>query len=358
MKNNVRKTLIGAATIASLMSTTAFSQVTVTGYVEMGMIKGSTKGIASTSQGLGGESVVTITGKGKLANGMEYMAYQTFDSDDTENSRGAAAVQPMTTRAITIDPVKDVSLFYTYDGVYGGEIARTAIPVATERPLDFTGATTIREFIDVTSAGHAIGFDVRNLGPNARLSFAYNPNFDSLPTASSDRLVGNNVSGPASGYSVGYVASQGPVRIAAGITKIDQSQASNAQDVDSKTLGITFSQAPFAVGAQRTRNEGLKIATLATANIKDEIDNFSATYAVSKELTFGVIYSEMERSGAGLTQGPDLKVTQVVAAYNLGPVVASLGYEKADNKVSVSNTSNTASTNEHTLTKFKVKANF
>jgi hypothetical protein len=48
----------------------------------------------------------------------------------------------------------------------------------------------------------------------------------------------------------------------------------------------------------------------------------------------------------------------VVAAYNLGPVVASLGYEKADNKVSVSNTSNTASTNEHTLTKFKIKANF
>jgi hypothetical protein len=355
MKNKVTKTLIGA-TIASLMSTTAFSQVTVSGYVEMGMIKGSTKGIASTSQGLGGESVVTITGKGKLANGMEYMAYQTFDSDDADNQRNTAALTPMTTRAITIDPVKDVSLFYTYDGVYGGEIARTAIPVATERPADFSGATTIREFIDVTSLGHAIGFDVRNLGPNARLSVAYNPNFDSLPQASSDRLVANT--NPASGYSVGYVASQGPVRVAAGITKIDQKQSTLAQDVDSKTLGVTLSQAPFAVGAQRTRNEGLKIATLSTANIKDEIDSFSATYAASKELTFGVIYSEMERTGAGLTAGPDLKVTHVVAAYNLGPVVASLGYEKADNKVSVSNTSNTASTNEHTLTKFKIKANF
>ena len=271
MKNKVKKTLIGA-TIASLMSTTAFSQVTVTGYVEMGMIKGSTTGIGTTSKGLGGESVVTITGKGKLANGMEYMAYQTFDSDDHENQRAAAAIQPMTTRAITIDPVKDVSLFYTYDGVYGGEIARTAIPVATERPLDFTGATTLREFIDVTSAGHAIGFDVRNLGPNARLSFAYNPNFDSLPQSSSDRLTSNNATGPASGYSVGYVASQGPVRIAAGITKIDQSHSTAAQDVDSKTLGLTFSQAPFAVGVQRTRNEGLKIKTDSTANIKDEID--------------------------------------------------------------------------------------
>ena len=146
MKNKVTKTLIGA-TIASLMSTTAFSQVTVTGYVEMGMLKGSTKGIAATSQGLGGESAVTITGKGKLANGMEYMAYQTFDSDDADNQRNTAALTPMTTRAITIDPVKDVSLFYTYDGVYGGEIARTAIPVATERPTDFSGATTLREFI-------------------------------------------------------------------------------------------------------------------------------------------------------------------------------------------------------------------
>ena len=355
MKNKVTKTLIGA-TIASLMSTTAFSQVTVSGYVEMGMMKGSTQGIATTSKALGGESVVTITGKGKLANGMEYMAYQTFDSDDFENQRNTAALTPMTTRAITIDPVKDVSLFYTFDGVYGGEIARTAIPVATERPTDFSGATTLREFIDVTSGGHAIGFDVRNIGPNARLSVAYNPNFDSTPQSSSDRVTANT--NPASGYSVGYVASQGPVRVAAGITKIDQSQSTLAQDVDSKTLGITLSQAPFAVGAQRTRNEGLKIATVTTANIKDEIDSFSATYAASKELTFGVIYSEMERTGAGLTAGPDLKVTQVVAAYNLGPVVASLGYEKADNKVSVSNTSNTASTNEHTLTKFKIKANF
>jgi hypothetical protein len=355
MKNKVTKTLIGA-TIASLMSTTAFSQVTVTGYVEMGMIKGSTQGIATTSKALGGESVVTITGKGKLANGMEYMAYQTFDSDDFENQRATAALTPMTTRAITIDPVKDVSLFYTYDGVYGGEIARTATPVATERPADFSGATTLREFIDVTSGGHAIGFDVRNIGPNARLSVAYNPNFDSTPQSSSDRLTANT--NPASGYSFGYVASQGPVRVAAGITKIDQKQGTTPQDVDSKTLGVTLSQAPFAVGAQRTRNEGLKIATLSSANIKDEIDSFSATYAASKELTFGVIYSEMERAGAGLTKGPDLKVTHVVAAYNLGPVVASLGYEKADNKVSVSNTSNTASTNEHTLTKFKIKANF
>ena len=33
-------------------------------------------------------------------------------------------------------------------------------------------------------------------------------------------------------------------------------------------------------------------------------------------------------------------------------------YEKADNKVSAANTTNTASTNEHTLTKFKIKANF
>jgi len=111
MKNKVTKTLIGAATIASLMSTTAFSQVTVTGYAEMGMIKGSTKGVATTSRGLGGESAVTITGKGKLANGMEYMAYQTIDSDDTENARGAAAVAPMSTRAIVINPVNDVSLF-------------------------------------------------------------------------------------------------------------------------------------------------------------------------------------------------------------------------------------------------------
>jgi len=150
MKNKAIKSL-GVLTVASLISTSALAQVTVSGYVEAGFLTGNnTGGRTASSQGVGGESVVTITGKGNLTNGWTYMAFQNLDSDEAGNGRNAANASPMTTRAITISPNKDFTLFYTFDGVYGGEIARTAVPTVTERVGDMTGASGISEFIDVT----------------------------------------------------------------------------------------------------------------------------------------------------------------------------------------------------------------
>lgn len=364
MKNKIAKSL-GMLSLASLMTTTAFSQVTVSGYVEMGYITGSNKAgsggtAASTSKNLGGETVVTIAGKGKLSNGWEYYAYQNFDSDDTLQNRDLGAVHPMTTRAVEISPNKDFKLFYSYDGVYGGEIARTAVPTVTDRVADQTGATTLSEFIDVTSGGHTVGFEVLNAGPNGRLSVAYNPNLDAFAYQSSDRAYGGtNQSGihTASGYSIGYSVAPGPIKVAAGYTKIDQYQNSNAQDATSKTLGVTFTEGPFAIGAQRTKNEGLKKALTTTSTFDDQVDTVALAFAANKEITLGLDYSKMERSGTAITsKGPDLKVYHAVIAYNLGPVVVSAMYEDASNKAN----SNAATINgqDSSLAKIKVKANF
>jgi len=254
-----------------------------------------------------------------------------------------------------------VSLFYTYDGVYGGEIARTAVPTVTERVADLTGNATISEFIDVTSGSHAVGFDINQLGPNGRLSVAYNPNLDSMPDNSSDRSYSGtgqtNYTNPASGYSIGYSVSPGPVTVRVGMTKIDQKQSSTAKDAESKTAGVTFTQAPFAIGVQRTKNDGGKAAYTTTTSFEDEVDTVSASFAASKELTIGATYSKMERSGPAITtKGPDLKVTQLVVAYNLGPVVISGAYEDAKNRA-VSNSATTSGV-DATTAKIKVKANF
>jgi len=359
MKNKIAKS-IGVLSLATLMTTTAHAQLTVSGYVEAGFLTGSTKGTLghANSKNLGGETVITVAGKGKLANGWEYSAYQNIDSDDVADGRTTTTTytnqNPLSTRAIVLSPSPMFSLFYTFDGVYGGEIARTAVPTVTERVADLTGAASISEFIDVTSGHHAIGFDVNNVGPNGRLSVAYNPNLDARPHSSSDRT--SAVVSTASGYSIGYSVSPGPVTIRAGVTKIDQKQAATAKDADSKTLGVTFAQAPFAIGVQRTKNDGTKANLLTTANIEDEIDTVSATFAATKEITIGATYSEMERTGAAVTTpGPDLKVTQLVVAYNLGPVVISGAYEDAKNKATATGT---VSGIDATTAKIKVKANF
>lgn len=359
--NKVVKT-IGVLSIASLVSTSAFSQITISGYAEVGFITGSADGTrgTATSKGLGSEFLVTVAGKGKMSNGWEYSAYQNFDTDEVGNGRDVANSNPMTTRAVELSPSKDFKLFYTYDGVYGGEIARTAVPTVTERAVDMTGQSTLAEFIDVTSGTHALGFEVLNLGPNGRLSVAYAPNLDATQSQSSDRVYAatNYVTGgrnTAAGYSIGYSVNPGPIKIAAGYTSIEDSEV-NAVDARSKTLGITYTDSSFAIGVQRTKNtDGVK--KNGTLAIDDTVDTVSASFAASKEITVGAAYSKMEREIPGNTTGPDTKVLQLVAAYNLGPVVASISYEDARDK-NQGATAVSASGTDSTLTKIKVKANF
>jgi hypothetical protein len=352
---------IGVLSVASLMSTSAFSQISVSGYAEVGFITGNTEGTRSTalSKNLGGESVITVAGKGSLNNGWTYSAYQNFDSDDVNNGRDIANASPMTTRAITLSPSANFSLFYTYDGVYGGEIARTAVPTVTERAVDMTGATTLAEFIDVTSGTHAVGFDVLNIGPAGRLSVAYAPNLDATQSQSSDRLYSGTAQAginTASGYSIGYSVTPGPIKIAAGYTKIDAKQIAGAVDPTSRTLGVTYTASEFAIGAQRTKNaEGRKVAGII--NFDDTVDTFSASFKANKDITLGAAYSKMEREVVGSATGPDTKVMQLVAAYNLGPVVASIAYEDAKDKNQGGNETSVSGL-DHKLTKIKVKANF
>jgi hypothetical protein len=355
------------------MTTTAFSQITISGYAEAGFLTGKTGSnslVRGSTKGLGGETVVTVAGKGSLTNGWTYSAFQNFDSDDSLNGRDTAGTTTqiasvMTTRAININPTKDINLFYTYDGVYGGEIARTAVPVVTERPVDLTGASGLSEFIDVTSGTHAVGLELLNVGPAGRLSVAYAPNLDAGTTSSSDRVYsGTGQTGTAgstaSGYSVGYVVQPGPVRIALGVTKIDQKQTvaspATAQDTDSKTAGIQYIGSGYAVGIQRTKNESLKTAN-STAGLKDQVDTIAGTFALTKEITAGAAYSKMERTLTGTASGPDNKVIQATIAYNLGPVVASISYEDSkDQKAGTAAV--TQSGIDTTITKIKVKANF
>ena len=360
--NKVVKT-IGVLSIASLVSTSAFSQIAISGYAEVGFITGNADGTRGTvtSKGLGSEFLVTVSGKGKMSNGWEYSAYQNFDTDEVGNGRDVANSNPMTTRAIELMPSKDFKLFYTYDGVYGGEIARTAVPVVTERAADMTGQSSLAEFIDVTSGGHAVGFEVLNVGPAGRLSVAYNPNLNAAQSQSSDRVYaatnyvtdGNNTS---AGYSIGYSVTPGPIKIALGYTTLEDTATSTSVDAKSKTLGVTYTASDFAIGAQRTKNtDGRKIT--GTTLFDDTVDTFSASFAASKEFTLGAAYSKMEREIPGSATGPDTKVYQFVAAYNLGPVVASVSYEDAKDKNQAANAVS-ISGNDSTLTKIKVKANF
>ncbi|MSP06986.1 MAG: porin, partial [Candidatus Fonsibacter sp.] len=310
------------ALIASI-SSIANSQVSISGYVEASYMAGSDKvpsGTAkvNTTKQLGNETLINIASKGKLSNGMDYSVSQDFESDEN-------GTQVMHGRFIQLSPMAGVNVGYSFDQVKGSEIARTATPYVTNRHTDITGLTGITEPIDVTSGEHSIYLDVVNiLGASSQLSFAYAPNLDSASNNGSDRIV--TLTNTNSGYAVGYkVTPIDGLTAAVGITKINQNTVGH-QNVDMKTYGLTYATAPFAIGVQRYRQEGLKATQAATH--KDETTLLSATYSATKQLSIGIGAAEQERTLAGVKGTVDTKSKFVSVGYNLGPVVLSYDMEK------------------------------
>ncbi len=349
MKNTKLK-LVAVTTAAALLSTTAYSQVTVSGYLETTFMTGSqsTNNNTGATKALGTENQIKFSIKGKTSNGWDYSGYQTLETDETTSG--------FIDRMIELKPSANVALFYSYDAVKGSEIARTLTPYVTERHSDVTGLSSINDIVDVTSGGHVVGFDILNVGPAGQFSYAYNPNLDSGSQSGSDRIANNSATNSRSGWSAGYkVTPVTGLTIGAGLTKIDNKVSSTTEDGTAKTLGFTHAQAPFAIGAQRVLNEGTKTGT--TTTIEDKIDILSATFAASKEVSLGLGYMKNERTTNGVTHADDTKTKLAAIAYNLGPVVLSLNYTQ-DTDTATSASAAPTNGRDFTTTKAKIRVNY
>jgi hypothetical protein len=349
MKNITK--LLTATALSSLISTAALAQLAITGYVESSFITGDSKGVAPATKTLGNESSVQFRTKGKMSNGMGYEAYQEFQSDHNTSNE----------RQITVSVNPSLDLFYGFETVQGIETIRTIVPTATNRIADVTNSTSLTDVIDNTSGEHFVGFNLKGVGPGT-LSLAYNPNGDSGATQTSDAVSANATSGQItngsySGISAGYRAQITPnILIGFGMLKGDAKNSTANQDPESKQAGIRFSAGDFAVGVQQHKNEGVASAPQAPT-VEDKVTQASATYNLTKELTAGIAYGEQERKLAGVKGTVDTEVTVVSIGYNLGPVVATIDYEKAEDKAA-SRTTAAVAGSDSDLVKLRVRANF
>ena len=362
MTNKIKT--IGLVVASALLSSTAFSQITFSGYNESTYFKqtrdasavGANFKTLAAGKTLGNETVLTARAASKLPNGNPVSVYANFlDTDDAEMERG-----------FNIGIAKNLDFVYGYDRVFGAEIARTFTPFATNRMTDQTGNLAIRNLEDVTSDQHAIGFTATDLGiAGTTFSIAYNPNITrgAQTTQGSDSVAAAAPNNDSNGYGVGLTTgSISGFRLGFGLTKIDI-KTTNQQDVNSKTFAIQYAAAPFAIGAQRTKTDGtINMATglarnTAGTNQEDITDVVSATYAVNKELTAGLGYSTMERTRNSIASPVDTKVMTFSLAYNLGPVVLSYDHERVQDSPEAIDTRN-VSGNDSTTNKLKAKVNF
>jgi hypothetical protein len=347
----MKKTTLGLVAASALLTTTAFSQITVSGYNETSIFSGDTKGASAVTatNSIGNETVVRVAGTGKLTNGMSASFFTEIDSDETAASNGSFGQ-----RGLDINITPDVSFQYGFDRVMGSEVARTLTPFATTRIADTTGTQATLDFQDVTSGEHSVGFNINNvLGAGSQLAVNWTPNMDASSTASSDRLVGTS---SQSGYGAAVkVVPVAGLTIGAGFTKAKSENTAN-QDLTAKTLGFTYAKAPFAIGAQAIRTEGQKAAVAASTPSEDDVNIYSGTYAISKELTLGLAYSTLDRTRTTKSL-VDAKVTTLSLAYNLGPVVISADREQAENAATAVTGLN-VSGNDTNINKIKVRVAF
>lgn len=340
--------VISLALASALLTTSAFSQVTVSGYVEASILTGDTKGATNptvSTKSIGNESVIRLAGTGKMPTGQNASFYIQVDSDNSGIIHE---------RGFDVGIANNLTFNYGFDRVMGSEIGRTFAPSATNRIQDISGTTASSELQDVTSGEHAVGITYSNFaGAGSSFSVAYAPNMNSATGTTSDGLLNtSSQSGYGAGLRIGPIAG---LTVGGGYTKADSKNSAN-QDLTSKNLGFTFAKAPFAIGAQRSVTDGQKAPVASSTPSEDKVTVISATYSVTKDITVGYQHSDMERTRT--TKSPvDAKVNAISLAYNLGPVVLSLDHERAEN-VPLAATSNNVSGNDTNLTKAKVRVAF
>jgi len=346
--------LLTATALSSVMSTgIAMSQLKISGYQETGLITGSTKGATESAKTLGTETGLRFDIAGKLNNGMDYAMIL-----DTNNF----SVQ---SRLVQIGS-GNFEVYAGAEAIKGIELTRTINPYVNNRQSDITNGTGLTDALDGTSSENFVGFDVKNIAGNGRLSVTYTPNTSQVGRVAAGTTVTNQVqttdlAGTTANYTrtddatsvitVGYVMDITPqIRIGVGVLKGDAKTAAN-DDADSKTAGIRFAQGPFAVGYQYHKNENhTAIATSQT----NKVNTVSATYAVTKDLSVGVAHSKQERTleaASVAVAQPDLKQTAFQVGYSLGAVVLQGDYMKASEVNHVAGA-------EHSIVKAKAKVNF
>jgi predicted porin len=150
-------------------------------------------------------------------------------------------------------------------------------------------------------------------------------------------------------YSIGITQPIGPVTLGVGYMGGENKIAATGdQDPESKSIGLRYVAGPVGLGAQYFINNNP--TTTATKN-EDKQRTVSGTYALTKELSVGLIYTVQENTALGVTDPDKIKQTVFQAGYNLGPVVFQGDYVRVRDAQYIAN-------QEVDAIKLKAKVNF
>ena len=347
------KKLMLTTAIASVLTTAAIAQTTITGELRLsykdvsaakGLANNSTK---DTSYGFGAEQQINIATKGKLnLGGLDYAAGFSIENDGEQTGT-------LFNENVYMD-LTNASSGTTIS--FGRDhIQRSDSDTSATNLVGFTP----NELTQTTNATNGGTWFAQNLGPAVsqqygiallqntpigRFSYNYVPN-NAAPTAGTvtnattggtgvpvtDATTTGTASSEAvnpnttSAYEYGFVGNLTVNGLQVHYFKSKNDDLANAYAVtavsaEAKNYGARYNFGQFSLGANK------KVYNSEAATLTETTETaYAAAYAVNKDLSIGVIKAKADRN----TSGIDQTVKGVNLGYNLGPVALAAGYAKS-----------------------------
>jgi hypothetical protein len=353
------KKLMLTTAIASVLTTAAIAQTTITGelrisYKDVSAAKGlANDATKNTSYGFGAEQQINIQNKGKLnLGGLDYAAGMSIENDGEQTGT-----------------IFNENVYMDLTNASSGTTISIGRDHIQRSDSDFSATNLVgfspNELTQLTNATNGGTWFAQNLGPATSqqygiallqktpvgtFSYNYVPN-NALPAAgtvtnqtaaSATAIAGSgvpvvdaNTVGTASSeavnpnttsaYEYGFVGNLTVNGLQVHYFKAKNDDLANtwanhvAVGAESKNYGVRYNFGQFSLGANKKVYNAEAVALTETTETA-----YAAAYAVNKDLSIGVIKAKADRN----TSGIDQDVKGINLGYNLGPVALAAGYAK------------------------------
>jgi len=349
MKNK----LLTTTAIAGLLITgNAFAQTTITGNLDL-----SYKAITNTSdktksvRGLGKESQINLTNKGKLNNGMDYVAGFSIEHDGAE---GGSAVQNSTNTGSTsgtrmfneniyIDFISGkTTLTIGADHIQGPDYEITNLTGTADLDEIIHGvvASSPALITSIASPYSSFGIGVtQDLGVG-KFSVYYAPNATTAVAGDSHGGFGthqSSVDGANSQYEIGFRGDFGikGFDLGAFYNSVDSNdKGTNTNSADNYKVSLRHNFGTVSAAASYAVEEANTTAIVT----EKETKTLGLAYAVNKDISVGIAHGRTTDNATAAKKSAEEKITTVSLGYSLGPVALGLSAGKVENYGNTANT--------------------
>ena len=382
-----KKLLLSTALVGGMISgSSAIAQTTVSGSLDLHYRAQKVAGGLNSNEGLGRETQLNMSNKGKLNNGWDYLAGFSLEFDGNQRNpvsgtQDATVYKTVTSAqsSYTISVVASstnatvqattVSIAPSSDATEANSISNeniyidfinagsgTTITVGVDHIQNITGSVVpqvMGNTIDNVAVGmgakatntmganpkESIGFGIIQAIPTAGLTASawYAPNNGDFGVRDQYNANGAVTGIRNSAYELGLVGAN-----VAGVKGLslryfynkEDKSTSALTDIKGKSYGIAYQAGAFGVGAEKhTQN---RTGGTATTDADLTTKTYGVTYAASQNVTLGL--TQMKTDTVGLVKE---KITSLQLGYNLGPVAVIAAYSKGDDVGGVAGVDNT-----------------